>query len=278
MFKRSSVWVAFFQAVSCLTQLRVWIPLLVYFGIKIIVMGFYLTSVHSALAGFWGLFLESGMRESVSHYPWHLIMMPAVLGKLDIGLDVLVHVVFQGATLVLFTGLILKRETSLGSAFRETTARYVSVIGVTVLATVALYLVIEGVGRLVQLSPVGLSTFTEALIIGFVALIIQALFIFTLPLVILSKRTILSATKESFRMAGKAFGQTYVLVAIPFILTMPTIFVETKAVGLVNRLSPEILIHMEIAKELLQWLSSLLLIGTLAIVFNRRVRGSEKSE
>ena len=266
-------WRVFFKAFRALGNYRIWVPLLAYFLLKILLVLFYTGSASGSLAAVWEFMLPEALRGAISSYPGHLLVMPVIMSRVGIAFDILVHVIFQGATIWLFAWALLRQPASLARAFRNTLARYTPVVGVTLFASVALYGVFLLPDVIASLSK-DVPPLVWTGIMTVVGLIVQAFFIFTMPLVLLSKQSVLGAIRQGFSLTGRYFATTFALVTIPFLLTVPTLLLEAKSEILVARLSPDILIHVEIAKEFVQWLSTLLLIGGVTVFFIDR-RGSD---
>jgi hypothetical protein len=106
-------------------------------------------------------------------------------------------------------------------------------------------------------------------------LIVQALLIFATPFVLFSPRSVFRAVRDSVAVSVRSFGGSLLLVTLPFLLTLPLLYVESKTPAIVRRLSPEVLVSVQITTELVHWISTFLLIGALTFVFIRRVQSSE---
>ena len=112
--------------------------------------------------------------------------------------------------------------------------------------------------------------------IALAGLIIQAVFLFTGPSVLLSGRGVFGAIRESFVLAWGDFMQTIIIVAVPFALALPATLLELKSDTLAMRLSPDILTHVQIFGELLGFFSCLILVGGLTIAFIWRRADEDK--
>ena len=104
-----------------------------------------------------------------------------------------------------------------------------------------------------------------------IGLVVQTLFLFTMPLVLLARRSILQSVRGALSIAVRSFPVSFRLVVLPFLLTLPTVYIETKSQSLVRRLSPEIMIHLQISTEIVQWIAIFLLLGGLTSTFLKRI-------
>lgn len=259
----------FTTAVKALGNYRVWVPLLAYLLLKITLVLVYTGTPNGPLASLWRAIVPEAARGAVSHYPGHLLIMPMILGRVEIALDVLVNVVFQGATVFLIAWVLTQKPLSIDRAFRGTLARYLPAIGVTAIASSVLYGVFF-LPELVAPESVGVPPIVVKGAVTIVGLAVQALFIFTLPLVLLARASVIGAVRESFSLASREFVTTFMIVVVPFLLTIPVILLEGKAELLIAKLSPDILVHVQIARELGQWLSTVVLIGGLTAYYLNR--------
>ncbi|NIM18824.1 MAG: hypothetical protein GTO42_02215 [Candidatus Latescibacteria bacterium] len=267
MIGRRSAWLAFFETFLLLRRFNIWIPLILYLALKVILVALYVNAPGGFVGSFWALFLKKGFREALTHYPEHRLLMPVVLGRLDIILDVFVHAFFQGVTIFLFADAIRKRSGSMAEALKGTFRRYVPLVGVTIIASAFVFACFNVPALLL---PKGGNILFRAggwAATTFVGLVFQALFIFTGPLVLLKGRSIFRAVKESIKIAMISFDQTMILVSVPFIITLPGILLEFKSEMLALRFSPEVLAYVQVFRELLGFVSALLLIGGLTVTF-----------
>lgn len=261
-----TIWRVFLIAITSLRRYQLWIPLLVYFVLKVVLVLAYAAGASGPLGSMWAILLPGSMRDALSHYPGHLLVMPAVMSRIDIAFDILVHIIFQGATIFLFVWVVLGQPLSLGRAFRSTLSRYAPAVGVTLIAAVVLYVVFLVPGWIAP-HTAGVPPLVSNGIAALIGLVVQAFFVFTLPLVLLSRTSVFAAVRGSFSIASEVFGKTFVLVLVPFLLTLPELLVEAKAELLVARLSPDVLVHIQVLREFSQFISTLLLVGGLTILF-----------
>jgi hypothetical protein len=271
----SSVFRAYMEALSVLNRFKIWVPLCLYVVFKIGIVLFYLATAHGSVSGFWGLFVFGEARDAIRHYPVDLLLMPVVLNRLSMVFDVFVHVIFQGATILMFADALKKREPALGPAFRETRARYGRLVGVSAVFSVVLYGVVILPNYVAGLTTLGIPQTAVTGVTIFLGLVVQALLIFATPFVLFSSRSIAQAIRDSVVVSSRSFASALLLVGLPFLLTLPGLFIETKSQALVSRLSPDILIHLQISSELVQWITTFLLLGGMTAVFVWRVQHDE---
>ena len=267
MVVRRPIWESFIRVLSYLHRFELWVPLLLYLALKLIILALYVGTTGGPLVSMWQLLVEDGFHEALVHYPTHLLLTPVVLGRLDYFLDIFIHTYLQGVTILLFAAAIQGQSLAYASAFKQAARRYLPLIILTIIVAIVIYaglsvpghLFPKGANRLFRLAGWGGATF--------VSLVIEALFLFAGPVILIEGKPVLTAIRRSFRMARQDFTNTMVLVVVPFALTVPAVYLGFKNQVLALRLSPEILPQIQIFSELSGFLSTLILIGGLTVVF-----------
>lgn len=269
--ERMNAFGIFAEALSLLQHGRLAVPLIIYFALRIAVIALYLASVNEPLSSFWALFVGGLSGAELGHYPLHLILMPAILGRFDIPLDILVSVLFQGATIALVAAAYRRGTVSLAAGFAASSKRYGRMIVVMLVTSIALFVCLNG-PRLFGAGLTGaarLAVTGLALLLGLLA---QALFLYAIPLVILERRSALRAIVASARFARGNALLTFLIVAAPFVLTVPTMLLGFRADMIAFRISPDFLLINQIAGEIMHLIAMYLIIGGATITLIRGLR------
>ncbi len=275
MIRAEAVLRAYLETLSVLNRFKIWVPLFVYAIFKIVIVFFYLATVSGVLSSFWELFLFGEAPGSIRHYPMDHFLMPIVINRVSLVLDVFVHVVFQCAAMLMFAEAFAGRVAQLRPAFRETRARYPRLVGVSFIFSLLLFAVVllpVYLASVVSVSIPGIAITGASIVLG---LIVQALLIFATPFVLFSSRSVVRAVRDSVVVSARSFASSILLVTLPFLLALPILYIESKSLAIVQRLSPDMLVHVQISAELVHWISTFLLMGALTSVFVRRVQSSE---
>ncbi|UCF04178.1 MAG: hypothetical protein JSV33_09505 [bacterium] len=264
------VWKSFTTSLSLLENARLAFPLLMYFVIKLCIALLYLVSVREPLSSFWAIFLPGTSGEVVSHYPEHLLLMQVILRRLDIFLEIFVHVLFQAVTIALVAAALAGERKTLGSGFRLSASRYPHLIGTVFLSSVSIQVCVLAPDLLLRhlLGPgSGEIATAGAIILGLFA---QAFFLYSIPAIIVTRDGLFRAIRKSFSLTGRTLLYTYLLVGIPFILTVPTLLLSFKTRLIAFRLSPEVLIYVLLASELMQLIATYLIVSASTVTYIRR--------
>ncbi len=254
----------FATALTLLQNGKLAVPLLLYFAVRIAVIFLYLSSINEPLNSFWALFVGGYSGEDVSHYPAHLILMPTILSRLDIALDIFVSVLFQGATIVLVAAAFRKRKTSLGAGFTGAARGYLHMVAVMLVVSIALFLCTNA-PRVLSTALRGAAHYGAYALVLLVGLCVQALFLYAIPFILLEGRTAPGAITASVRTATRSAVRTFLIVAVPFIFTIPTLLLELKAEMIAYRISPDFLLINQIAGEIVHLIATYAIIGGATI-------------
>jgi hypothetical protein len=266
---RRNVLRIFATALSLLHNGKLAVPLLLYFVLRIAVIFLYLSSVNEPLSSFWALFVGGFSGEDVSHYPAHLILMPTILSRLDIVLDIFASVLFQGATILLVAAAFRKRKTSLGAGFTGAARGYPHMVAVTLVVSIALLLCMNA-PRLLNPALSGAAHYGIYALVLLLGLCVQALFLYAIPFILLEGRTAPGAIASSLRTAARSVVTTFLIVAVPFVFTIPTLLLGLKAEMIAYRISPDFLLINQIAGEIIYLIATYAIIGGATITLISR--------
>ena len=148
--------------------------------------------------------------------------------------------------------------------------RIAPLLVVSVLTAGALYLSLLLLQYAQLLAPFRVPAAVTIACSAAVGLVVQGLFIFAMPFVLLSRVGAIEAMRRSITRVRQSTLGTLILVLIPFLPTMPLLYLELRSSSLVSKLAPEILIHLQVATEVTQWIATLILLGAVTSIFLRR--------
>jgi hypothetical protein len=271
-----SVLKAFRVAVGLLRRGRPAAPLAVYFLLKTAVVLLYARDSSGAAAHLWRALRPGPGAEALSHYPDRLIAMPAVLGRLDIPLEILVLSFAQGATVLLVALAARGERLSLRAGAARARSRYVHLAVSAAIVSAALFAVFRLSAAL--LHRIAAIPRAWELGIGISAgLVVQAIFIYAVPFVMLEGRSSIDAVKRSVMFAGRHFVESLALVAVPFAVTVPTLLLALNPRAIAFQLSPEFLVQSQIAGAFMEFAAGYLLMGSLTIyVLDTRMKEEKR--
>lgn len=255
-------------SLALLAQVRVGSPYLMYFAFQIILMSAYLAANTGAAASLWAL-LIGGDGDAFGRYPEHLLLMQPVLNRLEMLLDIFVRVVFHAATIVLVQAALQDQALSLRGAFVAATRRYPALLLISIVSSAAVFAAVSA-GRIVSLAVPGAARHIASLGGIAAALVIQALFVYAAPYVVIGGRSFVRSVTGGMALSRRLPALTMLIVAVPFILVIPTTFLGLKAELIALQLAPEFMIHLHVASKVMELISLYLITAGATVIFLKR--------
>lgn len=183
------------------------------------------------IRAFWG--------EQFLHYPVNLLLIPRLFNY--------AHTVSTAIIGVLMTGLAVGMLSEAKEGSRpgvlvnliRSVKRYLTLIAVW-LITFGLMTIIFKVPQFLHLKQTALST---GLYVGFLfALLIEVIFIYTIPVVMLEKKKLWPAIKKGLSFSKSKFLPTLILIIFPTLIYIPLTLLGGRLPFLMNRLFPEVVL------------------------------------
>ena len=109
------------------------------------------------------------------------------------------------------------------------------------------------------------------------SVIVQIIFIYTVPLIVIKKRSLLSSLFENVRVLIKLFVPSLFLVVVPAAVYLPVLLLKSKTVYLMTRLFPEVSLLILAAGIFVTFFIDLLIITSTTILF-METTGKKKKE
>lgn len=265
----SSAFQAIQVSLTMLIDPRVAAPYLLYFVLQMILLAAYLAGNSGPLARFWTLPVPGIEPEYLGHYPAHLLLLQPILGRIEMILEVLLKSVFHGATVYLVARTMRRGKPSLPRSFSAAWRRYPRLLFVSIISAVAVYAVVL-LGVWLASGMEGWARYS-ALGGGIAAgLVMQSLFVYVIPLVMIDDEPAPSALASGISLSLRTFTKTLLVVALPFLLTVPTILLDLKAEMIALQLSPDFMIHSHVASRVMELVSTYLITASATVIFLAR--------
>ncbi len=256
---------AFGAAIGLLRHGFVAGPLALYFLLKLSLIVLYAYGRSGPADAFWKILLPGSSAEALSHYPDRLIVMPIVLGRLDIPLEILALSSCRPRPFSSSRSRDGRTPRRAGGRLTAR-ARYFHLAAATGIASAALFAAFRYPASLLARLP-GIPDAGRLAIGIALSIAVQALFLYAIPFIVLEGRSAIDATRRSAGFAARHFAESITLVAVPFVVALPTMLLTLDPRTIAFRISPEFLVHVRIAGELVEFASGYLLVGGLTIYF-----------
>lgn len=254
------------RSVSALTNPVVLVPLLLYLIIKIVITTLYLELPKEPFSRFWALLVPGLTSEDLLHYPYSLLNMGPVLSNLDHLLNIFVLVICEAATIFLIRASILNEKPKLVESLSLSMRSYFHLVLAAAFSSAIIYLSVKLPGLAV--ASIQASATSKAILASTIAaLLIQPLIVYIIPHIVLGRKGIVQAIKASFTLGSSIYPQTLIIVVLSFLITAPVVFLELKSALLAFRMSPEFLIQLQLAGEIVEFLSLFILISGITVLF-----------
>jgi len=268
----SSAFQAFHASLTLLIAPGVAAPYLIYFLFQMLLLAVYLVGNSGPLARLWALPFSGVSPETLGHYPAHLLLLQPILGRIEMVLEILLKSIFHGATVYLVAKAMRRGKLSLLRAFSAAGRRYPHLLGISIISSVAVYAAIFLGSRLSSgiEGPARYAALGGGIAAG---LIIQSLFVYAIPYIMIDGFSAVTALASGISLSLRTFTKTLLIVAVPFLLTVPIILLEMKAEMIALQLSPDFMIHNHIASRVMELISTYLITASSTVIFLARKIG-----
>lgn len=265
----SSAFQAFQASLTLLIDPRVAVPYLICFVCQMLLLAAYLAGNSGPLAHLWALPIGGVTPETLGHYPAHLLLLQPILGRIEMVLEVFLKSIFHGATVYLVAGAMRGGKPSLPRAFSNAGRRYPHLLGVSIISSAAVYAaVLVGVWLSSNMEGPARYVFLGGGITA--GLIVQSLFVYAIPYVMIDGSSAPAAIASGMSLSLRTFTKTMLIVALPFMLTVPTILLDFKAEMIALRLSPDFMIYNHVASRVMELVSIYLITASATVIFLAR--------
>ena len=189
--------------------------------------------------------------EKFLHYPLNFILLPQLTSFSRMALGVVFGSLLTGIAINLVFDIYNKKQLSFKTSLVIALKRYFELFTVVLIFTLVFYILqkilmlgivkyfVAGHRRLLFLGPnIWLGPLLLALNF-LLATIIQAAFIYAIPVIIIEKEKLFKSLIKSFVLFKKSFFSTVILVGLPMLIYVPIVILESKTDFMITRLFPE---------------------------------------
>jgi hypothetical protein len=245
-----------------------WVPWLVLGSVQLAIVALLWGFAHPAVSWFMAPLLTRVAGAEVLRYPNLMSAMPDLFSRVDLAIGTLLGSVMIGAATVMFAEQFRGGRPRAGVALREALRRGGSLI----LAQLPFNVAVVGLSTLLDgwlLRRGGGGLTGRLLEFGLIAgpVVIQSLFLYVAALVMIERRSALSALAALPRTWARGFWAGLALGFTPLVLLLPLHALSDRAALLVNRGDPELvgwLVTLEVVASLGVWF---LLAGSATLVY-----------
>lgn len=184
--------------------------------------------------------------EQFLHYPANMILLPRIFYYLQIVIYIFLGVLLTAVTINIFKNIRSGLPVKANAIVKNTLSRYVSFLAYGVMMMIFMAILQKGEAFVFSKFMVIASKFITLIpqlfytILFFISnIVLQTLFILTIPLIVLEKKSFLKAVAGSIVLGLRNFFKIFSLIIVPFLAYLPVMVLRSDPIRLVDKLFPE---------------------------------------
>ncbi len=260
------------QSLRSVKRISLFFPFLLFAflqgGLVLFLLFFYVSPISSFLIPL----IRRLSQESALHYPQFYFFLPGLFSKINGWmLNLIIGWLFIGTATLMFAGWYREKPLSTGRGLAGA-FRYIVPLFMVGLVEWAVIRIVMRLFGLLSTSVWHWGTQSPRLfmLVGFfMTIVFITPFAYTSAHIVLGKRGILGALRGSFDLARRNFGLTYILFAIPSLLTLAMNMILQDAPIIVARTSPTMIVVLLFINIIITVVVNFLIVGALTAFYLR---------
>jgi len=233
----SETWRAFRSRVALM-------PFTIYAAAQVIVIIAIVRFAYPPFSSFVAPLLRRAFGETALHYPNNFYVLRSAFGQADVPLWIFLGAATTASAVYLFGAFYEGRPERFGASWRAAGRRYLPVLVVSAIV-MGLSQLLTRVpmslwGHLADESPMKFRLLRFGGVLGII--IVQALFLYAIPAVVLAGRRLGRSLADSIRLALRSPVATFLIVAVPTALELVPVWLVRQTRVIIVRFSPEFMI------------------------------------
>ncbi|RKY30003.1 MAG: hypothetical protein DRP74_07815, partial [Candidatus Omnitrophota bacterium] len=237
------------------TQPKLVVPFAIFAAVEALVLFFFFLAPREPFISFMGPIISRLWGDAYLHYPTNFLLLPRLGSISRMFLAVVLSSLLTGMAVFLVAKVRNKEQVNLKEAFIQAVKRYLSLLIIVGLLVVFFYVSVKafsflvvkyftatGQTRLLWMKPAIWFGPISLAVNFFIALIIQSLFVYAIPFLMIGKEKLVKAIIRSLVLFKRLFLPTLVLVGIPLLLYVPITILEQNSAFLIQRVFPEFIL------------------------------------
>ena len=237
----------------------VYLPFLIFAILETLTLIVLNFAPRQPLVAVFGPPIKTFFGERFLHYPAYFLLLPKLSSLARMTLSVIFGSLLTGLAIILVLDIYLKKQIKLNYSFKLALKKYAALFLIYLLVTVLFYYAVKiCTSVILKYFMAGHTKFlflSAKLWLGpllicanfIIAALIQSLFIYALPILIIDKGKLLGSIWKSMVMFKKLFVPTIILVALPMLIYVPVILLNSNSGFLMNKLFPEFMLIVTFA-------------------------------
>jgi len=226
------------------------IPFFISGVLKLIGLAFVFLSIFYPLSIVCAPIIRTLWGEQFLHYPFNFFMMPRLFYYVQIAVYILIDGLLSGAAVWMVFQINEGKRVSFMGSIKKVLPKYLTLAGFLL----TIFLIVYGVSymenlvilKLLKVKIVaalanrGLLDFIQAFLNFFLIALIEIVFAYVIQFTVLENKRYFRSIAGSFTLMKKFFITTFLLVAVPALLSLPFTLLKTGLRELIDVTVPEI--------------------------------------
>jgi hypothetical protein len=261
-------------ALSMGGRVSVWFPFVAIAGVQLLALGL-LVSFHQPAALPLGLPIVKQIGgEAATHYPLFFYYLPMLYSRVTLVVVIFLASVATGAATVLFArgfGVEVRE-----GAWRRAGRQAPKLIAIAVVSAALYYgasLLLGRVPQQVILANQLVRWSTRGAML-LAMLLVESFFAYATAWIVLEHAGLWASVRDSFRVTARTLLPTFIIVGVPILLLYPFSYLGQRVDLFVDKLAPETMAGLLVARIGLEFLLGFLLVGAITRLFVWRLEAA----
>jgi hypothetical protein len=206
------------------------LPFIIFAGIEAVVLTLIYLAPQAPFNAVLAPPIKTFKGEMFLHYPANFLIIPELSSFFRSILTVLIGSLLAGSAALMIAQVFQKKTVVFASSFAESAKKYFQLFVIILLAVVILHYSYKGFRK-----PGLLPLFINVIIM----LVVQALFVYAVPFLIIGKEKLFKAIWRSIVFFSRNIWQTLLIVTLPFLFYIPIIILQYNTAYLIDNVFPE---------------------------------------
>jgi hypothetical protein len=232
----------------------IFIPFLIFTFIELVILFLFYLSPRMPFIVVLGPPIKAFFGEKFLHYPYNFVLLPKLEGLSRNILSVIVGSLMTAMAVSIIGNAYYKKSIKLINVFKVSLRRYFALFFIVLIISLFIYGALKvsawGLVRYFTAGHKTLLFMKPALWLGpiltgigvLISIIIQACFVYAIPLLMINKEKTFKALVQSVVIFFRFFLPTLILVAIPMLAYVPIIILQYNTLFIIDKFFPELVL------------------------------------
>lgn len=238
---------SYIGTIKAMFRPRLWLPFLLYAILSLVVLWVFSKPFMPVLGPIVANISEfiTGS-ERVVHYPDNYILLPMTYGWASIVLSVFVEVLLVGAAFIMFAGYYQAEPVGFGASIRDASRKYLQIFLLWLILSAIFIVLLTFVPRLFE--PLIEGSRKRALVFNVglkmsAGVVVTAMLMYVLPAILIDGERFFAAIGISIRTFFKNVISSYIIAAVPVLISLPFSSALDFPLAITTKFSPELVLY-----------------------------------